>query len=866
MRPQALASGSQHHRRCLRISSACFCVGLKLHHQTAKEHVSLTPTPTAAGEPFDDELYVHGCHVVWSTRGSSSSFVQRIFTTSTAVLSATWCQLVPAGRQICIAERNLLSIYSTTGDVFEIPVPFTIRKVCAMSQGLLISRYISAHHHQHHNHQQQHHTTRANNIEATFLDVSSSDEFPYVFSLMHPLEEIKPVVLQSSIGVTSPLRHTLVQCLTLGGSDYALLYDNLSRLHMMVSLQSGKDMKVSDADYITGLLELKHAVTAHVVWSDATQALSPASHAFTLQINIHQMRVCLVFADKSELKVLRLDRAATFVPHFSVSATSAVATGSLLPARDQGSQTIGQFLLVLGPDGRVSLFFDDRRLYTVAVAPLPSPIISLSNAGGDRLSIILQSGEMRRITLPVACQDEAVSAVISNLLACDGAEGTKAVWHCTHAKVLLADIITSLLPMRDGGKVGEWQAFSTSVRQLFFDTETACAVDEASDWAFLQRCGKPFSAASAETPLSKSAIKSDSHLKCLTSLLQLIVMQSSLNTVKYTSYQATVGHLSSQLCALSVSSPPASDFSCTVGDHLPTFDEYVLRLKNGDAQHPFITKLPVPSTEQRWLVVLEHILSAPMAASAQIADQLKSAVKLMADLGLESSDLTTLPMGAALLVFEALHQCRKHPPLNWPAAAYHLIGRNDLSAQAKPLAYDMDVTSTEHISVQPRRDLRFPSDRRLEEVRRLLDASQPRRVKVQSVCCCYIEFEPYSYAPLLTNMFSGYDCQRPRVTGTTTGQAASILATNIGASGGRRHAGSRDTSAICDTGHSNRAYQPSRHHQPGDLEHSDTERASCRESGVADVPQWRSFSTLRSKGIRQQFCFCVAGIPQVVPF
>ncbi|CAI5466799.1 unnamed protein product [Closterium sp. Yama58-4] len=46
------------------------------------------------------------------------------------------------------------------------------------------------------------------------------------------------------------------------------------------------------------------------------------------------------------------------------------------------------------------------------------------------------------------------------------------------------------------------------------------------------------------------------------------------------------------------------------------------------------------------------------------------------------SDLQRLPPAVALPLLQALHVCRENPPPGWPAAAYVLVGRDDLAATA----------------------------------------------------------------------------------------------------------------------------------------------------------------------------------------
>ena len=45
--------------------------------------------------------------------------------------------------------------------------------------------------------------------------------------------------------------------------------------------------------------------------------------------------------------------------------------------------------------------------------------------------------------------------------------------------------------------------------------------------------------------------------------------------------------------------------------------------------------------------------------------------------------LNSLPFGIVLPLLEVIHQCHENPPSNWPEGAYALMGRHDLSAQAK---------------------------------------------------------------------------------------------------------------------------------------------------------------------------------------
>ncbi|XP_078728043.1 anaphase-promoting complex subunit 1 isoform X4 [Lampetra fluviatilis] len=58
-------------------------------------------------------------------------------------------------------------------------------------------------------------------------------------------------------------------------------------------------------------------------------------------------------------------------------------------------------------------------------------------------------------------------------------------------------------------------------------------------------------------------------------------------------------------------------------------------------------------------------------------------VFFLANMGFTLHDLASLPFGVALPLHEAVCRCRPAPPERWPLAAYALVGRQDLSLQAR---------------------------------------------------------------------------------------------------------------------------------------------------------------------------------------
>ncbi|XP_033102759.1 anaphase-promoting complex subunit 1-like [Anneissia japonica] len=113
----------------------------------------------------------------------------------------------------------------------------------------------------------------------------------------------------------------------------------------------------------------------------------------------------------------------------------------------------------------------------------------------------------------------------------------------------------------------------------------------------------------------------------------------------------------------------------------------------------------------------------------------------MSQMNFTLQDLQSLPFGVALPLQEAISECKKSPPSDWSEAAYVLIGRQDLSKQAKmekeidyrkkgrkpqggTASSKDDFDGMEQLDEEMLR-LRFPDDLRVYEVRRLLQSTKP---------------------------------------------------------------------------------------------------------------------------------------------
>uniref|UniRef100_A0A8C4EJS4 Anaphase-promoting complex subunit 1 n=1 Tax=Dicentrarchus labrax TaxID=13489 RepID=A0A8C4EJS4_DICLA len=132
---------------------------------------------------FEEELYTAGTVVVWS-QGSrtQASNVYKAFTVDSPVQQALWCNFaVPKNKKeeeeveqtVCIVQSSCVNVHTVTGKDFISPLPFQVSNVWATKFGLLLERKNAA----------------------TDAQLGAPGEpLPTVFSMLHPVDEIAPVV------------------------------------------------------------------------------------------------------------------------------------------------------------------------------------------------------------------------------------------------------------------------------------------------------------------------------------------------------------------------------------------------------------------------------------------------------------------------------------------------------------------------------------------------------------------------------------------------------------------------------------------------------------------------------------------------
>ncbi|XP_054840642.1 anaphase-promoting complex subunit 1 [Eublepharis macularius] len=171
-------------------------------HERNKECWQLRKGISDVGEEveYDEELYVAGNMVIWS-KGSKSqaSAVYKAFTVDSSVIQALWCDFsVPQDKCekterssevvekcICILQSSCINIHSIEGKDYIASLPFQVANVWPTKYGLLFERSSSSHE----------------------VPLNPTREpLPTMFSMLHPLDEITPMVCKSGAGLFGSAR------------------------------------------------------------------------------------------------------------------------------------------------------------------------------------------------------------------------------------------------------------------------------------------------------------------------------------------------------------------------------------------------------------------------------------------------------------------------------------------------------------------------------------------------------------------------------------------------------------------------------------------------------------------------------------
>lgn len=138
------------------------------------------------------------------------------------VKHALWSKFLSRAKEkkdeenLCIVDSTKISVFTPKGEVFYTPLQFKISSVWSIKHGLLLERFSSI----------------AN-------DTLSVSELPTLFSLLHPLDEIAPLLIKKQNGMVSFMNETNMKIVaTFEEPSICLLYDKKTGMHSVWRVRS----------------------------------------------------------------------------------------------------------------------------------------------------------------------------------------------------------------------------------------------------------------------------------------------------------------------------------------------------------------------------------------------------------------------------------------------------------------------------------------------------------------------------------------------------------------------------------------------------------------------------------------------------
>ncbi|XP_073401268.1 anaphase-promoting complex subunit 1-like isoform X2 [Dendrobates tinctorius] len=259
-------------------------------HDKSKENWQLRK---GVGDPsedveYDEELYVAGNMVIWS-KGSKmhASAVYKAFTVDSPVVQALWCDFTVIGNKseneecedkvekcICILQRSCINVHNTEGKDYIAPLPFQVANVWPTKYGLLFER---------------------NSYSHEMPQSPSREPLPTMFSMLHPLDEITPIVCKSGGLFGSRVQyvsdHSMQIVFTSAVPSIVMTYDTVQGSHTVWALRKVKTEEQNAVLKYTDQLGtpqhglMNSSLTAHL--RSVSKGDSPAASPFQNYSSLH---------------------------------------------------------------------------------------------------------------------------------------------------------------------------------------------------------------------------------------------------------------------------------------------------------------------------------------------------------------------------------------------------------------------------------------------------------------------------------------------------------------------------------------------------------------------------------------------------
>ncbi|XP_063299741.1 anaphase-promoting complex subunit 1 isoform X2 [Pelobates fuscus] len=206
-------------------------------HEKQKESWQLRKGVGDPGDDveYDEEIYLAGNMVIWS-KGSrtQAAAVYKAFTVDSPVVQAVWCDFTILDRTdndsdkvekcVCILQGSCINVHNTEGKDYIAPLPFQVANVWPTKYGLLFER---------------------NGYTPEVPQSPPREALPTMFSMLHPLDEITPLVCRSG-GIFGSSRvqyvsdNTMRIVFTSTEPSIVMTYDTVQGSHTVWALRKVK--------------------------------------------------------------------------------------------------------------------------------------------------------------------------------------------------------------------------------------------------------------------------------------------------------------------------------------------------------------------------------------------------------------------------------------------------------------------------------------------------------------------------------------------------------------------------------------------------------------------------------------------------
>lgn len=182
--------------------------------QNNNYNYSLTHNPLNTSSNEEHELFFVENVVVWSSGGR----IIKSFTQQYTVKQVKWCgfNTINGNRErfICVLHTEGVILYHQDGRQYSVVLPCKISQIWPTDQGLLLERIVDPE------------------------EESSASSAPTIFSLLHPLEELKPASYQQGELISNPNQKIAFSSVE---SSVVVIFDSTSRTHSFWVVETNPD-------------------------------------------------------------------------------------------------------------------------------------------------------------------------------------------------------------------------------------------------------------------------------------------------------------------------------------------------------------------------------------------------------------------------------------------------------------------------------------------------------------------------------------------------------------------------------------------------------------------------------------------------